>query len=501
MSQAETTAAEPLALDNSYLRLPEACYARVGPTGVSQPQLLRLNAELAEELGLDAEALAAPEGLAVLAGNRVPEGATPLALAYAGHQFGNFVPRLGDGRAVLLGEVVDRAGVRRDVQLKGSGRTPFSRGGSDGRASLGPVIREYLVSEGMAGLGIPTTRALAMVATGDPVLRQQVEPGGVLTRVAASHVRVGTFEYFFRRGDLDTVRALADYVIGRHYPELAEAAQPYKALLGAVADRTADLVADWLLVGFIHGVMNTDNVSIAGETIDYGPCAFMDDYHPATVYSSIDRHGRYAYDQQPKIAQWNLARLAETLLPLISDDPDTAVAAAHEVLDPFQDRLNARYHAGLRRKMGLMEERDGDEDLALDLLARMAVQGADFTLTFRRLADLKREPGEADEAVRALFADPESFDAWAAAWRQRLAAEDSDDAARRAAMRAVSPAYIPRNHRVEQAIEAAMNEGDLRPIDDLLAVLTDPYADHPGYEHLARPPRPEEVVAQTFCGT
>ncbi|HKJ88185.1 MAG TPA: YdiU family protein [Gammaproteobacteria bacterium] len=500
MPETEIPSAEPLALVNSYLRLPEACYTRTNPTEVSNPQLLRVNRTLASQLGLDPEALAAPEGVRILGGNRLPEGAEPLALAYAGHQFANFVPQLGDGRAVLLGEVVDRDGVRRDIQLKGAGRTPFSRGG-DGRASLGPVVREYLVSEGMAGLGIPTTRALAMVATGDPVLREQVEPGGVITRVAASHVRVGTFEYFFRRGDLDTVRALADYVIERHYPELGEAERPYQGLLEAVAGRTADLIADWLLVGFIHGVMNTDNVAVSGETLDYGPCAFMDDYHPAKVFSSIDRGGRYAYDQQPRIGQWNLARFAETLLPLISDDPDTAVAAAHEALDPFQERLNARYHAGLRRKLGLGEERDGDDDLALDLLGRMARQRADFTLTFRRLADLGREPGEADEAVRGLFEDPADFDAWAGSWRERLAAEDSDDQARRAAMRAANPAYIPRNHRVEQAIEAAMNEGDLQPIDDLLTVLTDPYADHPDHAHLAEPPKPEEVVTQTFCGT
>ncbi|MFA9462233.1 protein adenylyltransferase SelO [Thiohalorhabdus sp. Cl-TMA] len=492
--------AEPLTLENSYLRLPEACYARVAPTEVSAPQLVRLNVELARHLGLDPEALGASDGVAVLAGNHVPEGAAPLALAYAGHQFGNFVPQLGDGRAVLLGEVMDCDGVRRDIQLKGAGQTPFSRAG-DGRASLGPVIREYLVSEGMAALGVSTTRALAMVSTGDPVLRQRMEPGGVIARVAASHVRVGTFEYFFRRGELETVRALADYVIERHYPELAEAGQPYKALIGAVADRTADLIADWLLVGFIHGVMNTDNISVAGETLDYGPCAFMDDYHPATVFSSIDRHGRYAYDQQPRIGHWDLARFAETLLPLISDDADTALAAAHEVLDPFEERLNARYHAGLRRKLGLAEEREGDADLALDLLGRMAKQRADFTLTFRRLADLKREPDGADEAVRALFEDPSDFDAWARTWRERLAAEERDDASRRVDMRSVNPAYIPRNHRVEQAIEAAMNEGDLRPIDDLLTVLTEPYADHPDYAHLAEPPSPEEVVTQTFCGT
>jgi uncharacterized protein YdiU (UPF0061 family) len=499
------TAAAPLSVENSYLRLPEACYARIGPTEVSNPQLLRINRPLAEELGLDPEALATETGLAMLGGNQLPAGCEPLALAYAGHQFGNWVPQLGDGRAVLLGEVIDRNGVRRDLQLKGAGRTPFSRAG-DGRASLGPVIREYLVSEGMFGLGVPTTRALAMVATGDPVLRQRVEPGGVLTRVAASHVRVGTFEYFFRRSDFDALRALADFVIERHYPEIAGSDQPYRDLLEAVATRTADLVADWLLVGFIHGVMNTDNIALSGETLDYGPCAFMDDYHPATVYSSIDSGGRYAYDQQPKIAHWDLARFAETLLPLLADDPDDALAIAKEALDVYEPRFSASYHAGLRRKLGLAEARESDPDLALDLLGRMAAQGADFTLTFRRLSELPfsetgGEPGEADAAVRALFADPAAFDEWARAWRQRLAAEGSSDETRRAAMRAVNPAYIPRNHRVEQAITAAMDHGDLGPVDELLTVLADPFADHPGYEHLAAPPEPHEVVTQTFCGT
>ena len=496
----ETAAAEPLTLENSYLRLPEGFYAKVAPTPVAQPRLLRINRPLAEQLGLDPDALASDEGVAILAGNRVPDGAEPLALAYAGHQFGNWVPSLGDGRAVMLGELVDRDGIRRDIQLKGAGLTPFSRMG-DGRASLGPVLREYLVSEGMAGLGIPTTRALAMVATGQPVYRERVEPGGVLTRIAASHVRVGTFEYFYRRGDHDAVRALADYVIGRHYPALAEGEQPYRALLETVAERTADLVAQWLLVGFIHGVMNTDNVSIAGETIDYGPCAFMDTYHPATVYSSIDVQGRYAYNQQPRIAHWNLAQFAETLLPLLDADQDSAIEVARDALEVYAPRFEATYHAGLRRKLGLAEVRDGDIDLAMDLLRRMAEQGADFTLTFRRLAELERGRTDADEHVRELFSDPAAFDDWALEWRERLASENSDDAARREAMRAVNPAYIPRNHRVQQAIDALVNDGDLEPAEELLAVLADPYADHPERAQYARPPKPEEVVRRTFCGT
>ena len=500
MSATETATAAPLALENSYLRLPEAFYERVAPTPVPKPRLIRINRPLAAQLGLDPDALASEAGVEILAGNRVPDGAEPLAMAYAGHQFGNWVPSLGDGRAVLLGEIVDRDGVRRDVQLKGAGLTPFSRMG-DGRASIGPVVREYLVSEGMAGLGIPTTRALAMVATGQPVYRERVEPGAVLTRVAASHVRVGTFEYFFRRGDHDAVRALADYVIERHYPALAEAERPYRALLAEVARRQGELIARWLLVGFIHGVMNTDNVSIAGETIDYGPCAFMDTYHPATVYSSIDMQGRYAYNQQPRIGHWNLAQLAETLLPLLADDEDAAVEAAREALDAYAPAFEATYHAGLRAKIGLAGERDGDLDLVTDLLRRMAEQRADFTLTFRRLAELRRDDTAGDGAVRELFADPAAFDAWAESWRERLVAEDRDDGARREAMRAANPAYIPRNHRVEQAIAAARDEEDLQPLEDLLTVLADPYADHPELAHLAQPPRPEEVVRRTFCGT
>ena len=496
----ETATPEPFTLDNSYLRLPEDFYAKVAPTPVPEPGLVRINRPLAAELRLDPAALASAEGVEILAGNRVPDGAEPLALAYAGHQFGNFVPSLGDGRAVLLGEIADRDGRRRDVQLKGAGLTPFSRAG-DGRASIGPVMREYLVSEGMHGLGIPTTRALAMVTTGQPVYRQRIEPGAVLTRVAASHVRVGTFEYFHRRGDRAAVRALADYVIERHYPHLAGADNPYQALLGEVVLRTADLVSDWLLVGFIHGVMNTDNVSIAGETIDYGPCAFMDTYHPNTVYSSIDVQGRYAYNQQPRMAHWNLAQFAESLLPLLADDEDRAVEAARAALDPYAERFEATYHAGLRRKIGLTTDAAGDVDLVMGLLRRMAEQRADFTLTFRRLADLRRDDTGNDDPVRELFADPAAFDEWAGHWRERLVAEGSDDAVRRASMRAANPAYIPRNHRVEQAIDAAIRAGDYGPMQRLLTVLESPYEDHPEHADLAQPPRPEEVVQRTFCGT
>ena len=485
--------------DNSYARLPARLYARLDPTPVAAPRLVRLNAGLAESLGLDPEELASPEGVEVLAGNRVPEGAAPIALAYAGHQFGHFVPQLGDGRAILLGEIVGRDGVRRDIQLKGSGRTPFSRDG-DGRAALGPVLREYIVSEAMAALGVPTTRALAAVTTGEPVRRETMLPGAVLTRVAASHIRVGTFQYLAARGDTEALRLLADHVIARHYPEAATAEHPYRALLDAVVARQADLIARWMLIGFIHGVMNTDNTSIAGETIDYGPCAFMDAYDPATVFSSIDHAGRYAYGNQPSIALWNLTRFAETLLPLLAEDEDQAVAAAKESLGSFAPRFQAAYLGGLRRKIGLATEREGDAALAQDLLTRMAENGADFTLTFRRLCDAAAGP-EGDAAVRALFADASAYDAWAVRWRRRLTEETTDPDARSAAMRAVNPAFIPRNHLVEAALDAAVTRQDFAPFEELLEVLSRPYEDRPGYERYAAPPAPEERVQQTFCGT
>jgi uncharacterized protein YdiU (UPF0061 family) len=485
--------------DNTYARLPERFYARLAPTPVAAPQLVQVNEDLARCLGLDPGELASPEGVAILAGNRVPKGAEPIALAYAGHQFGHFVPQLGDGRAILLGEVLGRDGVRRDIQLKGSGPTPYSRRG-DGRAALGPVLREYIVSEAMAALGMPTTRALAAVTTGERVLRERSLPGAVLTRVAASHIRVGTFQYFAARGDAEAVRTLADYAIARHYPEAALVERPYRALLDAVIARQADLVARWLLIGFIHGVMNTDNTAISGETIDYGPCAFMDAYDPATVFSSIDSFGRYAYGNQPRVAAWNLARLAETLLPLLGEDEDSALAAAQEMLATFGPRFETAYLGGLRRKIGLCTEREGDAALAQDLVKRMAENGADFTLTFRRLCDAAADP-EGDATARALFTDPGAYDEWAALWRQRLAEEPGEPAARCAAMRAVNPAFIPRNHLVETALEAAVSREDFGPFRELLEVLSQPYEDRPGFERYAAPPEPEQRVYQTFCGT
>ena len=486
-----------LHFDNSYAALPAHFFARVTPTPTAAPRLIKINDALAAQLGLDPDWLRSPDGIAMLAGTSVPAGADPIATAYAGHQFGNFVPQLGDGRAVLLGEVIDRDGVRRDIQLKGSGPTPFSRRG-DGRSALGPVLREYIVSEAMAALGIPTTRALAAVLTGEKVQRETMLPGGVLTRVASSHIRIGTFQYFAARNDGDAVRQLADHVIARHYPDAAAAPQRYLALLNGVIARQAALVARWLSVGFIHGVMNTDNMSIAGETIDYGPCAFMDTYDPAKVFSSIDEMGRYAFGNQPRIALWNLTRLAECLLPLLADDEETAVAIAQEALGGFAAQFDAAFHAGMRRKLGLASARDDDPGLIGALLKTMADGAADFTLTFRALCDAAS--GD-DAGIRAQFIDPAAFDAWALAWRARLQQEAITPEARRAAMRAVNPAFIPRNHRIEAAIVSAVRRADFADFETLNAVLARPFDDQPDHAAYAEPPLEEERVLRTFCGT
>ncbi|WP_367159184.1 protein adenylyltransferase SelO [Kozakia baliensis] len=477
-------------LTNSYTRLPERFFARSALTPVAAPHLIALNRPLAEELGLDADWLAGPEGLAMLSGSEMPEGTEPVALAYAGHQFGQFVPQLGDGRALLLGDVIDRHGVRRDVQLKGSGPTPFSRRG-DGRAALGPVLREYLVSEAMAALGVPTTRALAAVTTGETVLRMTALPGAVLARVAASHLRVGTFQFFAVRDDLDGLRALRDYAIERHYPEAREAANPTLAFYDAVVNAQARLIARWMSLGFIHGVMNTDNTSISGETIDYGPCAFLDEYDPGKVFSAIDQGGRYAYANQPRIGMWNLARLAETLLPLIDEDAERAVAAAQESLSRFLNYYENAHLAEMCAKLGLKTAEDGDKELIEGLFDLMAKSAADFTLTFRALS-------ENPDSARALFSAPEDFEAWKARWKARLAREGTEDEARRAAMRAVNPAIIPRNHRIEEVIDAAVQREDFAPFEAMLAAVTTPYEERPDY---ARPPSPQERVWETFCGT
>ena len=496
--------AAPIPFANTYARLPQRFYARVDPTPVAAPRLIQLNTALAAALGIDPEALATPEGVAILAGNRIAAGSEPLAIAYAGHQFGHFVPALGDGRANLLGEVLARDIQRYDIQLKGSGPTPFSRRG-DGRAALGPVLREYLVSEAMHALGVPTTRALAAVTTGQTVVRDTVQPGAIFTRVAASHIRVGTFQYFAARGDTDGVRTLADYAIARHYsqtagPDAAHAATPYRALLDAVVARQAALIAQWLCLGFIHGVMNTDNMAISGETIDYGPCAFMEAYDPDQVFSSIDVNGRYAYANQPRIALWNLTRLAECLLPLISEQQDQAIAEAQSALGDFSEKFDTAYQAGLRRKLGLFTARDEDAALAQDLLVAMSNNHADFTLTFRRLSDAAADPA-ADSEVRQLFEDPAAYDDWASRWRQRTGEEPQDPADRRIAMRAANPAFIARNHLVEAVIEAAVNRDDFAPFEELLAVLAEPYRDQPAFSGYADPPQPHQRVLQTFCGT
>jgi serine/tyrosine/threonine adenylyltransferase len=485
--------------DNSYARLPKRFFAPVEPTPVRAPRLIRVNRDLASQLGLDPDRLASEVGVEMLAGNRIAANSEPIATAYAGHQFGTFVPQLGDGRAILLGEVIDAAGVRRDIQLKGPGRTPFSRGG-DGRAPLGPVLREYIISEAMAALGIPTTRALAAVTTGEVVFREATLPGAVLTRVASSHIRVGTFEFFASRRDVEGLRVLADHVIARHYPDAAGTERPHRALLDEVIRAQAALIADWMLVGFIHGVMNTDNMSIAGETIDYGPCAFLDTYDPRTAFSFIDRHGRYAYFRQPAIGEWNLARFAECLLPLLADDLDAAIAEANEALGAYSSCYEQKYQAGLRRKLGLLTEKAGDDELGRDLLQVMQANGADFTLTFRRLSEAASGE-ESDAGVRMLFTDISAYREWAERWRRRLQQEPMDPATRQAAMRAVNPVYIPRNHRVEAVIQTAMHEDDLAPFHELMTVLSKPFEDQPAFEQYAEPPAQSDQLFQTFCGT
>ncbi|MBO6674610.1 MAG: YdiU family protein [Rhizobiales bacterium] len=482
--------------DTSYARLPSAFYAPVQPYGASAPQLLKLNAALAEVLGFSVDALDDDTAANMFAGNKIAEGSQPLAMAYAGHQFGGFNPGLGDGRALLLGEVIGTDGQRYDVQLKGSGQTPFSRQG-DGRAALGPVLREYVMSEAMAALGIPTTRALAAITTGDPVLRERVLPGAMVTRVASSHLRVGTFEYAAFRGDTELLSALVDYALDRHGHEDDVDGPPALQLLHAVIDRQAKLIARWMGVGFIHGVMNTDNCTISGETIDYGPCAFMDGYNPAQVYSSIDHQGRYAFANQPPIAHWNMAVLAQALLPLIDAEEEQAVKAAQEAVDQFPVRFQDAYQGVMRRKLGLKETEDEDGALIRDLLQLMADAEADFTGTFRALSE-----AEAD-AAGFLTHLGSAGDPWLARWRERLGREAGSTEARRSIMRAANPAIIPRNHRVEAMIEAGLS-GDFAPFHAMVEASAQPYEDAPldgEGAALTRPPKPEEVVHATFCGT
>ncbi|WP_417413219.1 protein adenylyltransferase SelO [Hoeflea sp.] len=484
--------------DNSYARELEGFYVPWKGAEVPAPRMIRFNEPLADELGLDGAALDSDAGAAIFAGHKAPDGAEPLAMAYAGHQFGGFSPQLGDGRALLLGEVIDINGQRRDIHLKGSGRTPFSRGG-DGKAVLGPVLREYIIGEAMHALGVPTTRALAAVATGEQIMRQDgPEPGAVLARVASSHLRVGTFQFFAARGETERLRQLADYAIARHYPELSGQRDRYLGLLKAVRDRQAALIAKWMLVGFVHGVMNTDNMTISGETIDYGPCAFIDGYDPATVFSSIDQHGRYAYGNQPKIAQWNLARLAETLLDLINpDDSDEAVRQAGEVVNGFPLAYERAWLSGMRAKLGLVGEEAGDMDLATGLLAVLETQNADYTRVFRSLS--AAASGEV-EATRSLLANPAGVDVWLPLWQARLQRETAAAEERRAQMNRVNPVYVPRNHMVEAALASA-TKGDLGPFERLLEVLADPFTERPGLEVFALGAPSDFGPYTTYCGT
>jgi len=483
--------------DNSFARNLKGFYVSCDAKPAIAPKLLQFNQGLAEELGLDPVTLDSEAGLAIFAGNIAPKGSEPLAQAYAGHQFGGFTPQLGDGRALLLGEVIDTQHRRRDIQLKGSGRTPFSRGG-DGKAALGPVLREYLIGESMHALGIPTTRALAAVTTGELVYRETALPGAVLTRVAASHIRVGTFQFFAARGEAAKVRELADYAITRHYPDTGDAENRYLAFFDAVANSQATLIARWMSIGFIHGVMNTDNMTISGETIDYGPCAFMDSYAPGTVFSSIDTQGRYAYANQPLILAWNMARFGETLIPLVHPDKDRATKVLTEALQRLQLLYKTYWLAGMRAKIGLSMEDADDLELVNELLYVMESGSADFTLVFRRLSQTLR--GDA-EPVRQLFNDPCAFDIWAQRWHDRLAKNNMTPEATAQAMDRVNPIYISRNHKVEEALSAAVDLEDMAPFTDLLAVLRHPFDEVPGKDAYAAPAPFSAVPYQTFCGT
>ena len=496
--------------NNQYVTLGKTFYKKTQPSPVTNPTLIKFNGNLAEEMDLSVGQLSSTEMAELFSGNRIPDGAEPLAMVYAGHQFGQFNPQLGDGRAILLGEITHPGGGLLGIQLKGSGRTVYSRNG-DGCAALGPVLREYLLSEAMESLGVPTTRALAIVTTGEEVSRERLLPGGIITRVATSFVRVGTFEYFSARGDAESVQKLADYVIEHNYPNVREENNPYVALLKAVVDRQASLIAQWMQLGFIHGVMNTDNMSIAGETIDYGPCAFMDAYGHDRVYSSIDRDGRYAYSNQPSIGLWNLSRLAEALLPLLAEDTDTAVEIAQDVLKSFIESYQVDWLTGMRAKCGLttngsnkiidktvLEE---DKPLIEELFNIMAANNTDFTQTFFYLSRLPRHSLEQDSEIRNLFDNPTDFDGWSIKWRERLNSEAIGDSERQMNMQKVNPVYIPRNHQIEAAIRAAEDHDDFSVFNDLHEVLQNPYVLQAGKDRYQLPPKPNEEVKQTFCGT
>ena len=494
-----STIKPPICFNNSFVKLGEKFFAKLNPTPVEHPKIVKLNDELSNNLGIDLEMLELEDWASIFSGNQILPGSEPLAMVYAGHQFGHLVPQLGDGRAILLGEVIDNSSIRNDIQLKGSGITPFSRQG-DGRAALGPVLREYIVSEAMHALGIPTTRSLCAVTSGEPVYRETVLPGAVLTRVASGHVRTGTFQYFAMRGDEKAITKLADYVIDRNYPEVKEKQNKYLKLLEKVMDRHAQLVTKWLNVGFIHGVMNTDNMALSGETIDYGPCAFMDSFNKTQVFSSIDHAGRYSYGNQPQIVQWNLARLAETLLPLIDKKEDSAVEMAKDIIESYSGRFKEFWLAGMRQKLGLFNSEPEDENLIESLLNIMHENEADFTLTFRRLCHAALGK-KIDRNHINLFKDEEAFNKWSNSWRSRLSRESASPEERVNLMRNVNPAVIPRNHRVEHALNAAVENSDYGPFEKLVDVLSSPYEEIKENDEFMLPPKPGEHVLQTFCGT
>jgi len=499
MPEQSSEAQNVFAFDNTYARSLEGFYVPYEPSEAPKPALLRFNAGLANELGLNLAAANEDRLARLFSVSEMPAGANPLAQAYAGHQYGGFVPQLGDGRAMLLGEVIDRRGRRRDIAFKGSGPTAFSRGG-DGKAAVGPVLREYLLGEAMHALGIPTTRALAAVATGEPVRRERALPGAILTRVAASHVRVGTFQFFAARGDFEKVRKLADYVIERHEPQLLGNPNRYLELLRAVVAKQATLLAQWMLVGFVHGVMNTDNMAISGETIDYGPCAFMEAYDPGTVFSSIDHGGRYAYGRQPRIATWNLARFAETLLPLIDEaSPENAVPPATAAVDEFEPLFQSAWHSGLRAKLGLSTIEDDDATLANDWLGLLQANHVDFTLAWRRLADATA--GNL-HPLEQLFESHQELHAWLARRQTRLEKESRSTNEIVDSMRRVNPIYIPRNELVEEALTAASDKGDLAPFAELLEAVSKPFEERSGLDRFALPSGAGFTSRyRTFCGT
>ena len=486
--------------DNTFARLPERFYTRLAPTPVSSPKVIKVNEQLAKILSLDPEALAGCAGAKILSGNCVPKGSEPLAMVYAGHQFGGWVPQLGDGRAILLGEIVGRDGVRRDIQLKGAGPTPYSRSG-DGRAALGPVLREYILSEAMWRLGIATTRSLAAVDTGDTILREEALPGAIVVRVAESHIRVGTFQFFSARSDTVGLKALADYVIERHFPSIDNADGKYEALLEAVIRRQASLIAHWQLIGFIHGVMNTDNTSVVGETIDYGPCAFMDSYDPKKVFSSIDQFGRYAYSNQPGIGYWNMACLSQALLPLIEGGEESALDTVQKIVGKYPELFREAYLVGLRKKLGLRKELDADEKLGQDLLQEMSEEGMDYTLTFRHLTSYHGSNGTRAAAARRFFGVSKGLKDWIARWSRRLEEDGVGSNGWQEVMESANPVNIPRNHLVEEAIKYAVSENDYTHFHKLVGVLESPYKEVVSSTKYGLPPEPHEEVKATFCGT